>query len=124
MASVTNVHVNPLNFALANLAQLSFIRSAAVLISISHSSNFVESYSLKAAISCRMGWLGSFAFVYYARCLCTDVLLLQRVQLVWVKVVDEALLRDFVVHIICSPNSLLAVLLQPLLIGISHLSPS
>ena len=52
MASMTNVCVNPLNFALASLAPLSFVRSATVLIPISHSSNLVESYSLKTAMSC------------------------------------------------------------------------
>ena len=52
MASVTNVHVSPLNVALASLAQLSFARSAAVSMSVSHSSNFVELYSLKTAMSC------------------------------------------------------------------------
>ena len=50
MASMTNVCVNPLDFALASLAQLLFVRSA-VSISISHSSNFEESYSLKTAMS-------------------------------------------------------------------------
>ena len=41
----------------------------------------------------------------------------------WVEVVDEVLLRDFEVHILCSPRSLLVVLLQPLIIDVSHLSP-
>ena len=52
MASVTNVHVNPLDFALASLAYLSFVKYAAVSMSVSHSSNFVELYSLKTAMSC------------------------------------------------------------------------
>ena len=52
MASMTNVCVNPLDFALASLVQLLFVRSAALLISVSHSSNFVEPFSLKTAISC------------------------------------------------------------------------
>ena len=52
MASVTNVWLNPLDFALASLAQLLFVRSAAVFISRSHSSNFVESYSLKTVMTC------------------------------------------------------------------------
>ena len=52
IASVTNVQVNPLSLAFASLAQLSFIRSAAVSISISQSSYFVGSYSLKRAMSC------------------------------------------------------------------------
>ena len=52
MASVTNVHVNPLNFALASLALLSLVRSAAVSMSINYSSSLVELCSLKTAISC------------------------------------------------------------------------
>ena len=42
----------------------------------------------------------------------------------WVEVVDEMLSRDFAVHILYGPKSLLVVLLQPLLIDINHLSPS
>ena len=52
MASVTNVLINPLEFALSSLALLSFVRSAAVSMSASHSPSLVESCSLKAAISC------------------------------------------------------------------------
>ena len=52
MDSVTNVYVNPLDFALASLAWLSLVRSAAVSISVNHSSSFVESCSLKTAMSC------------------------------------------------------------------------
>ena len=52
MASVTNVHINPLEFALASLAGLSFERSAAISMSVSHSSNSVESYLLNTAMSC------------------------------------------------------------------------
>ena len=52
IASVTDVHVNPLDFALASLAQLSLVRSSAVSILINHSSNFVESSLLKMAMSC------------------------------------------------------------------------
>ena len=52
IASETNVRVNPLDLASASLAQLSLVRSAAVFISINHSSNFVESYSLKTVMSC------------------------------------------------------------------------
>ena len=52
MASVNNVHVNPLNFAFASLAQLSFVKSATVSMSVGHSSNLVELYSLKTAMSC------------------------------------------------------------------------
>ena len=52
MASVINVCVNPLDFTLASLALLSFVRSAAVSMSVSHSSNLVESCLLKTAVSC------------------------------------------------------------------------
>ena len=37
--------------------------------------------------------------------------------------VDEGLLRDFEVHALFGPRSLLVVLLQPLVIDISDLSP-
>ena len=52
IASMTNVWVSPLDLAFASLAQLLFVRSAAVSISVSQSSNFVESYSLKTTMSC------------------------------------------------------------------------
>ena len=52
MAFVTNVCVNPLDFALASLALLSFLRLATVSMSVSHSSNLVELCSLKTAILC------------------------------------------------------------------------
>ena len=52
IASVTNIWFNPLDLAFASLAQLLFVRSATVSISISKSSNFVESYSLKIVMSC------------------------------------------------------------------------
>ena len=52
MASVTNMHVNPFDFALVGLTLLSLVRSAAVSMSISQSSNLVELCSLKTAISC------------------------------------------------------------------------
>ena len=52
IASVTNVCVTPLDFALASFAQLSLVTSAAVSISINHLSNFVELHSLKMAMSC------------------------------------------------------------------------
>ena len=48
---MTNVQVNLLDLAFASLAQLPLVRSVAVSISINQSSNFVESYSLKTAIS-------------------------------------------------------------------------
>ena len=52
MASVTSVCVKPLDFALASLALLSLVRYAAVSMSVSQSSNLVESCSLKTCISC------------------------------------------------------------------------
>ena len=52
IASVTKVWVSPLDFALANLTQLSLVISAAVSKSIHYSSNFVELCSLKTVTSC------------------------------------------------------------------------
>ena len=52
MPTVTSVHVNPLDFVLASLPLLSLVRSAAVLMSVSQSSNLIESCSLKTGISC------------------------------------------------------------------------
>ena len=52
IASMPNVHVNPLNFTLASLVLLSFVRSAAASMSVNHSSSMVESCSLKTAMSC------------------------------------------------------------------------
>ena len=52
MASVTNVCVNPLDFPLVSLALLSPVWSAAVSMSVNHSSSLVELCSLKTAISC------------------------------------------------------------------------
>ena len=63
IASMTYVQVSPLDLALASLAQLSLVRSAAVSKSVNHSSNFVESCSLKMAIFC------SSEFVRFV-CLC------------------------------------------------------
>ena len=51
ITSVTNVWVHPFDFALESLAQLSLVRSAAVSKSVNHSSNFVDLYSLKTAMS-------------------------------------------------------------------------
>ena len=62
IASMSNVHVNPFDFALANLAQLSLVRSAAVSISVNHSANFVESCSLKMAMSCSREFLSFVCF--------------------------------------------------------------
>ena len=63
IASVTIVWVSPLDFALASLVQLSLMRLAAVSMSVNHSSNFVESCSLKMTMSC------SNEFVRFV-CLC------------------------------------------------------
>ena len=52
MASVTSVCIKPLDCTLAILALLSLVRSAAVSMSVSQSSNLVESCSLKTGISC------------------------------------------------------------------------
>ena len=52
MASMTSVHIKPHDLSLASLALLPLVRSAAVSMSVSQSSNLVESYSLKIGISC------------------------------------------------------------------------
>ena len=49
---MTNVWVNPLDLALASLAQLSLVKSAVVSMSVSYSSNFAELCSLKMSMSC------------------------------------------------------------------------
>ena len=50
MAYVTSVCVDPLNFALASLALLSYVGS--VYVCECHSSNFVELCSLKTTMPC------------------------------------------------------------------------
>ena len=62
IASVTKVKVSPLDFAMASLAPLSFVRSAAVSKSVNHSSNFVESCSLKMAMTCGKKFV---RFIYF-----------------------------------------------------------
>ena len=52
MASATSVYIKSCDFTFASLALLSLVRSAAVSMSISQSSNLVESCSLKTGISC------------------------------------------------------------------------
>ena len=52
MTSVTNVHINHLDFTLVSLALISLVRSVAVSMSISHSPSLVELCSLKTAMSC------------------------------------------------------------------------
>ena len=52
IASVTSVHMKPHDFALASHGLLLLVRSAAVSMSMSQSSNLVESCSLKTGISC------------------------------------------------------------------------
>ena len=118
MVSVTNVHVSPLNFTLASLALLSFVRSAAVSMSVSHSSSLVESCSLKTAMSC------SSELVRFT-CFCV----VHKVSVYCLITSPKGSVgaggeRDFEVYALCGPRSLLIVLLQPLLIDVSHLSPS
>ena len=48
---MTSVRISPLDFALASLALLSLVRSAAISMSVSQSSSLVESCSLKTGIS-------------------------------------------------------------------------
>ena len=50
--------------------------------------------------------------MWYTRYMCIAVLLLWEVQQVQVKMADGVLSRDFEVHTLCNPGSLLAVLLQ------------
>ena len=52
MASVTSMHIKPHDFTLASLLLLSLMMSAAISMSVSQSSNLVESCSLKTGISC------------------------------------------------------------------------
>ena len=52
MASVTSVHIKPLEFTLASLTLHSLVRSAAISMSVSQSSSLVKSCSLKTGISC------------------------------------------------------------------------
>ena len=52
ITSVTSVHDKSHDFALASLVLLSLVRSAAVSMSVSQSSNLVESCSFKTYISC------------------------------------------------------------------------
>ena len=62
IASMTKVCGNPLDFALASLAQLSLVRSTAVSISVKYSSNFVESCLLKMAMSWRREFVRFICF--------------------------------------------------------------
>ena len=50
MASITNMHVNLLDFALASLVPLSLVGSATLSRLVNHFSNFVELCSLKTAM--------------------------------------------------------------------------
>ena len=120
MASMTNVHVNPLKFCLSNLSSASLMRSA---MSVSHSSSFVESCSLKTAMSCssELVRFDCFCLVHKVFVYCCITSLKGSVGVGggggW------SAIERFEVHALCSPRSLLVVLLQPLLIDISHLSP-
>ena len=53
MASMTNMHVNTLDFALTSLTELLLVRSAAVSISVNRSLSFIDLCSWKIAMSCR-----------------------------------------------------------------------
>ena len=128
IASMTNMHVNPLDFALASLAQLSLLRYVAVSISLNHSSNFVEPCLLKMAMSC------SREFVRFV-CFCV----VHSVSMYWhttppngslgAEVEVDCVLsarRDSVVPILggqCSPIPQLAHLLCLLLLVVSCLFP-
>ena len=72
IASVTIVCIKPHDFTLANLGLLSCVRSTAISLSISKSSNLAESCSLKVGISCIkeecVSWI---VYVWNTRCLCT-----------------------------------------------------
>ena len=62
MASMTSVHVNPLDLALASLGLLFLVRSADVSMSVSQSSSLVESCSLKTDISCSNEFVRFYCF--------------------------------------------------------------
>ena len=123
MASVTNVHGNPLDFGLASLDLLSLVRSAAISMSISLSSSLVEPCSLKTAISCSSEFVrfDCFCVVHKVSVYCCITSLKGSVGVG--EVADGVLSRDFEVHALCDPGSLLVALLQLLLIDTSHLSP-
>ena len=88
MATVTSVHAKPLDFTLVSLALLSLVRYAAVSMSVSQSSNLVQSCSLKQVyLAVRSLW-GCTVSAWNTRCLCTAVFLLQEVQQVQVDVAD------------------------------------
>ena len=71
MASVTNVHVNLLDFALASLALLSFVRSAAVSMSIEPFFQFGGVMcSLKTAMSCSNQFVRFDCFCVVAQGVC------------------------------------------------------
>ena len=74
MTSVTNVHINPLNFTLVSLALLSLVRSAAISMSVSQFSSLVELCSLKTVYPAVVSLLDLTASVWYTKCLCTAVL--------------------------------------------------
>ena len=121
IASVTRVHIKPHDFALACLALLSLVRSAAISMPMSQSSNLVESCSLKQiypALRSLSGWIVS---VWNTRCLCTGIIFLQEVQQVQAYVAHGWQLTDFEVLAVCHPGSLLDDLLLLLLFAISHL---
>ena len=75
ITSVTSVHVKCCDFALASLDLLLLVRSAAISMSRSQSSNLVELCSLNQvypALRSLSGWIVS---VWNTRCLCIGVTL-------------------------------------------------
>ena len=110
---------HPLDFTLTSLDLLSLLRSATISMSVSQSSSLVESCSLKTGYLAVMNLWGWTVSVWYTRYPCIAALLLQEVQQVQVHVADGLLWRDFEVHAVCNPVSLLVVLLQLLLFGVS-----
>ena len=124
MASMANMCVNYLDFALASLAWLSLVRAAAVSISINHSSNFVESLFIEDGNVLQQGIVRSVCFCVVHRVSVYWHTTLQMVlQVLGLKsVVPWTWERDSIVTALgslCSPNPLLADLLWLLLIAIS-----
>ena len=62
IASMTNVWDDPVDSALASLAQLSLVKSVAFSQSVNHSSNFAELCSLQTAMSCSSEFVRSVCF--------------------------------------------------------------
>ena len=123
MASVTSVCIKPLDFTLTSLALLSLMRSAAVSMSVSQSSNLVESCSLKT---------GMFSNKEFVRldCFCIEHKVSVYCSITSPRgsagaggVADGWQLTDSEVHAVCSQRSQLVVLLQLLLFDVNQLFP-